>query len=171
MALTKCAECGAEISTQAKVCPRCGAKLRRPAGPIGIVVVVGLGLIFLVGQLQKPEAEAKQRRAIAAAEAAKTPEDRKREALAAQREEAAYELTTLIKRAAYDPDSVKYISVKTDKTGDLACAQYRAKNAFGALIIAGAVIKNRTVYQELSDWQRLCRSKGLIDLTFHFSHY
>lgn len=44
MALVKCKECGAEISTTAKVCPRCGAKQKRT----GLVVMLFLVLIALV---------------------------------------------------------------------------------------------------------------------------
>lgn len=53
MALTKCSECGAQVSTRAQACPGCGAK---PAVPTSIVtwvvvlLVVGLGIKTFVAQ-------------------------------------------------------------------------------------------------------------------------
>lgn len=51
MALTKCGECGGEVSTQAKACPKCGApppKQKAPGVPgwLSLVIVVGLVAFF-----------------------------------------------------------------------------------------------------------------------------
>jgi len=42
MALTKCNECGNEVSTKAKTCPKCGAKVK----PKGISLLGWIGIIF-----------------------------------------------------------------------------------------------------------------------------
>lgn len=49
MALVTCHECGNEISTQAKLCPKCGApvKAKQSVG-FGTVVVVALGVLLLL---------------------------------------------------------------------------------------------------------------------------
>ncbi|MFC2974707.1 hypothetical protein ACFOJE_21170 [Azotobacter bryophylli] len=40
MAIAKCKECGGQVSTSAKTCPHCGAKVRRKVGAIGWVFVL-----------------------------------------------------------------------------------------------------------------------------------
>jgi hypothetical protein len=63
MALTKCKECGKEISTEAKSCPSCGVVLKKKTGYFFYIVVSLLIviLLFMVGSLMnsdstKPEA-------------------------------------------------------------------------------------------------------------------
>ena len=48
MAMKKCKECGADISSSAKVCPKCGKKLKGSKSKIiiGIIIIfVGIGVI------------------------------------------------------------------------------------------------------------------------------
>lgn len=50
MALIPCHECKSEISSDAKVCPKCGAKIDHPNVPLRvililIVVFIGIGVI------------------------------------------------------------------------------------------------------------------------------
>lgn len=48
MAMKKCKECGADISSSAKVCPKCGKKLKGSISRIiiGIIIVfIGIGII------------------------------------------------------------------------------------------------------------------------------
>lgn len=47
MALTKCRECGSQISSSAAACPQCGAKPRRPGG-CAIVVLLFLAVLIVV---------------------------------------------------------------------------------------------------------------------------
>lgn len=46
MALKKCKECGNEVSSSAKTCPKCGKKLK--SGPLKIILII-LGFFFLLG--------------------------------------------------------------------------------------------------------------------------
>jgi len=48
MALTKCKECGNEVSTTAKACPKCGAKPPRKMGLLTKVALGFLGLTFVM---------------------------------------------------------------------------------------------------------------------------
>jgi hypothetical protein len=41
MALTKCAECGGQVSTAATSCPHCGAVQKKPVGAVGRVLAGG----------------------------------------------------------------------------------------------------------------------------------
>lgn len=43
MSMKNCKECGAEISSSAKVCPKCGKKLKHT----GIRVFIGIAIIFI----------------------------------------------------------------------------------------------------------------------------
>lgn len=50
MAMTKCRECGAEVSTKAEACPKCGAKRKANAGCgtlIGAAVLIVIVLAFI----------------------------------------------------------------------------------------------------------------------------
>src|SRR5690348_6510576 len=40
MAMTKCKECGAQISTKAEACPQCGAKHKKSSGCALVVLIV-----------------------------------------------------------------------------------------------------------------------------------
>ena len=53
MALRPCSECGASISSDAKVCPQCGkqAPHKKPLSPFAMVVLGGLLLIMLLRAL------------------------------------------------------------------------------------------------------------------------
>jgi hypothetical protein len=67
MALIKCRECGRDISNQAKSCPQCGAKVKKPVGPLGIFVVLVLAAVvvssFFISQ-KETETQAKQAQAL-----------------------------------------------------------------------------------------------------------
>jgi hypothetical protein len=44
MALTKCHECGHDVSTQANACPTCGAQAKKPSGTrLGLFLLAVLG--------------------------------------------------------------------------------------------------------------------------------
>lgn len=47
MAMTKCKECGNEISTKADACPKCGAKQVRTSGCAKVALVFIVGTVFL----------------------------------------------------------------------------------------------------------------------------
>src|SRR5690606_34728933 len=55
MAMTKCSECGTEISTKAEACPKCGAKQVRTSGCAKVVlafIIVFVGLM-IIGQCSR----------------------------------------------------------------------------------------------------------------------
>lgn len=45
MALVKCKECGSEVSTEAKACPKCGAKPPKKVGLLGWIAVLFVGVV------------------------------------------------------------------------------------------------------------------------------
>lgn len=48
MALTKCKECGHQVSKTAKACPSCGAKIKHFLDGCGVLLLVGIVLIVLL---------------------------------------------------------------------------------------------------------------------------
>ena len=71
MALTACKECGSEISTTAKACPKCGARVPKENSAVPVVALVLVGAFVLVailgmlGSRSEPSAKVLDRRAIA----------------------------------------------------------------------------------------------------------
>ena len=55
MALTKCKECGQDVSTSAKACPKCGAPVGHKVSPwlwgCGCLVLSGFGFLFMLAVL------------------------------------------------------------------------------------------------------------------------
>lgn len=113
MALTKCSECGHEISKTASACPSCGAKVKRTS--FVTKLVLGLIVLGVIGSILS-ERESEQRRSEEAAQAAReqarlaalTPEQRaaeekRRAAEAAAKKEA--ELRRLGLRWSYEESS------------------------------------------------------------------
>lgn len=48
MAMTKCKECKAAISTKAEACPQCGAKRPKPTSGCAMIMAIAIGLVFVV---------------------------------------------------------------------------------------------------------------------------
>lgn len=83
MAMTKCKECGAEVSTKAEACPKCGAKQAKKTSGCAIIVAGAFAVLIVIpmviGSVSSrkpltPEQAAQrqeERLAMAACEAAK----------------------------------------------------------------------------------------------------
>lgn len=56
MALNKCKECGNEVSTKAKSCPKCGAALKKPGGCLRVLgIIIGVSIFLgIVSSLSDP---------------------------------------------------------------------------------------------------------------------
>ncbi|MFC4161964.1 zinc ribbon domain-containing protein [Chitinimonas lacunae] len=52
MALIKCKECNNEVSSKAKICPKCGAKVVKYVHPVATILVIGAaiwGVLIMAG--------------------------------------------------------------------------------------------------------------------------
>lgn len=160
MAIIKCAECGRDVSTTAKSCPGCGAKIRKPTSAL-TKIVGGLLVVGFIGAALSPKSE--HASAPAAAPAQNTPEQLAAEA----KREAAFQRTVAVTRtirsALREPDSVKWESIRANDDASLVCIEYRARNGFGGMNREIAVIQGASVSQRPADWNKHC-TKALNDM-------
>lgn len=152
MALTKCQECGAEVSTKAGACPKCGAKQRRTNAVTKIVgTIFALGVVVAVISSVTRENEAQKKAAEEATRvAALTPEQRQREADAKKAEDAnkrfadqmflkAQLAAQAVRKSANDPASIQFAEAGYTDEGTVYLI-YRGKNAFNATILNRAIL-------------------------------
>ena len=146
MALIKCHECGNEVSTTAKACPKCGAEVKEPIklskpvwstrtklirwGLIVAVLLFPLGAIFYsASNYQSPYPEGY-----------KTPQEREAEVAADKRKEAferevkerwaVKEGERAVRSFMKDPESAIFKGTRVAENGML-CGMVNAKNEFG----------------------------------------
>jgi hypothetical protein len=61
MALTTCSKCGREVSTRARACPGCGARVKKPSGtPFGLFLLAVMGVMVLIGVVVRPRSASDQ---------------------------------------------------------------------------------------------------------------
>lgn len=156
MAIVKCHECGADVSTEAKACPKCGAKVKRPASRtkkllyslVAVVVVAGV-----VAQQQNPE----KRAAEAAA----------RDGQVAQLQAGRAAMNAL-KSSLRDPDSMKLDAVRVSDDRQIVCIEYRARNGFGGVNRSMAVFVDRKQQATDAAWNKHCL-KPMLDYATQLS--
>lgn len=141
MALTKCHECGNDVSTQAKACPKCGAKVKKPRrthGRLWILLGALLAVSIIVGNITTQTAADEEASRLAAL----NPEQRAAE-IARQKDEsdlssARFACRKFVEQSLHDPasaqfeDPLTYPAEKSKK--DIYRVQVRlsAKNGFNA---------------------------------------
>lgn len=109
MALKECNECRSMVSTSAKACPQCGAKIPKPK--LWLWIPLGLIMAFFIF-------------------AAMLPEDKNRSE--------AIKFTSIVKRMMKDPQSFEVVELRISNLGAF-CLTYRAKNSFNAYLQGHAV--------------------------------
>lgn len=154
MALKKCGECGGQVSSEAKSCPHCGAKRRKSVGPVGIMVVCGLGILFVSAAIDEPSPPPTL---TAEERAAKEADD--------ARFNLAFAVAKGIKTTLREPDSMKLEGLWTNEKADLACIEYRAKNGFGGMNLERVVFYNKQLTKDEGVWNRRCAGKDLHDMS------
>lgn len=163
MALLTCKDCKNQVSTDAKACPQCGAKVEKPHS-IGQWIFIGLATAWIVSCVAKGESEKELvARQQAEREAKKTPEQKEADRLAKVKTEAEFQLVVLgakrLKQMVKNPDSFKLGSViYTD--GGAICYEYHATNSFNAVVPGVFVIAKNTASQQAADWNKFCGGKS-----------
>jgi DNA-directed RNA polymerase subunit RPC12/RpoP len=174
MALIKCSECGREVSTQAKKCPQCGAKIKKPKKPVSSIValfVVAMGAFIIYGVIKGNQQRDDKQSVEAARVAALTPEQRAQEKADSSKRGAQLQLgaqgALALKHAAKDPEAFELRSAVVKLDG-ATCYNYRAKNSFGAVMPGEAVLsKAGHIYIKEQDeggfarvWNKECTVSG-----------
>lgn len=134
MAMTKCKECGTQISTKAESCPHCGAKRKKTSlltWLFLIFFVIPVLISVFIGAGSSPTPTAKK---------PKTPEE-----IRTERIESGFSawdgshraLERWIKKNLKDPDSYEHIETRYGDKGDhlIVNTKYRARNSFGGMTI------------------------------------
>jgi hypothetical protein len=152
MALGKCRECGVEVSTSAKVCPKCGVS--KPVKKTSLIVkmlagVLALGVLgSIVGQCTQANLQ-KQAEAEKARLALLSPEERAAEEKRLEEEKAAKEEQEAAAReAALSPKEKALKDVKLAKWG-------WEKGGFDNVMLIHATIKNEGK-RDVKDFEITC---------------
>lgn len=169
MALIKCAECGHQISTDAKACPSCGAKPPKRTS----LLTWALGGLFAIGVIGAVANSGRSNNEATPAKALSPEEAKQAEARKLQEAGALHGARTL-KASMKDPESfeLKQLLLMTDGT---ACYTYRAKNSFNATLQSSAVLTQGKAMQFLVEskdgnrfvttWNAKCAKATGDDLT------
>ena len=174
MALITCQECKHEVSTEAKTCPNCGAKVRPPKKPMSSTMKLLLGLLG-IGFLASVMVEGNKKDEVKKAEeqrvASMTPEQRENEKAVKAKRDTQLQMAgagaLTIKKAMKDPEAFELKSLVVKPNGT-ACYEYRAKNSFGAILPSSAVLssKGKLLTQErdgnsfVAVWNKECTPAG-----------
>lgn len=147
MALTKCHECKAEISSEAIACPKCGAK--PPKETSRFTLAVG-GLFAIAVAMGVANSVNHPETATPAVSAADAEADTRRVATAT-------EAANAIKRVAREPESVKFEALGVSDDAQVVCMQYRARNGFGGMAREFAIFSgNRGSTATAAAWAKKC---------------
>jgi hypothetical protein len=150
MALIKCTECGQQISDEAKRCPSCGAKVKKPASflwwVLGAMVVYGV-----VSGAMNPSETPPQ----------KTEAEKQAEAEASQKLGLDIARTKALKQSTKNPASFEL--VEAIRMDDLAlCITYRGTNSFNAVVTENKVLLKDW---KTGEWNKSCSGKTGADVT------
>jgi hypothetical protein len=153
MALTKCHECGREISSESKTCPLCGAKAKKPTG-MAVKILAVLFAIGLFGMIIRGSEET--------ADQPSSPQD--------PLKEMRYEKTAIaaktLKNAMRNPDSFQVESILASDDAGIVCVRYRSQNGFGGMNREYVVYRNGKPSQNREVWNKYCTDMPLNDMTY-----
>lgn len=156
MAMSKCKECGAEISTKAKACPKCGASNEGPSSLK--VVIVMVSVFFVVGVIADGCSNRSGRLSSKAAQ------EKDREFSWVEKGKGA------ISARLKDPASAEFRNTFYSKSGNvhMTCGEVNSKNSFGGYagfqrFISAGDASTSFLESDVKDfdvlWQKMCAPK------------
>jgi hypothetical protein len=164
MAIVKCKECGADVSTTAIACPKCGAAGKgRPvliARRTSLVTWLVLGIIILVvyQYATAPPTPTKP---------PPSPEQAAADKAYSERLEVAIAGAKRLKQAMRDPESLTLETAMLIGKGDAVCYEYRSRNGFNGMNKGQAVLLPETGQFYASEqagfhaaWNKACGGKS-----------
>ena len=160
MALLKCKECKASVSSDAKACPGCGAAPPKSMSRLQVLFVGAclIGIAAAVSQ-QSNSTPTPAAKSLTADEVAYKAKEAAFEVAEAAKEKeragfAARSVAAAVMSALRDPDSAKFTYVGVNDAATVACLQYRARNGLGGMNQDIAVIANNKATSKAADWER-----------------
>lgn len=155
MSIIKCHECGGQVSDEAKACPSCGAKPKKPVGRLGIIFAAIFG-IAMFKACTPPDRPAPPQ---------KTPEQIEREKLEDKKITDAVNFVKIIKQSTREPDSFLVENVSVNKDATIICVVYLGKNGFGGVSQEIVAMANGKLHREHAALKKHCTGNDLEDFT------
>lgn len=165
MALIKCKECGAQVSTKANACPACGAvrpkQTRAATWFIGAVAVFAIGGTILEANKSKVNYQTTATQAIAPQRP--PPPERTPAQLKADREiNTVLAGARALKSAMKKPETFEIISASMID-GKVICYEYRARNSFNDRRTEYYVVTDTVSNGKPETWNKYCAGKSGTD--------
>lgn len=153
MSLIKCNECGNEVSTEAKTCPKCGVKVKKPTSSATKLAVILLGIAFVGAIVSENES----------ASVPETPEIKAQKEAESKRYVAAFGTSKTIRSSMRDPESLKFETLLVNDDSSVVCAEYRARNGFGGMNRELMIVTKDKTSQSTAAWNKHC-TKSMYDM-------
>jgi len=160
MSLLKCHECGQSVSSEAKACPSCGAKVRKPTS-IAAIILSGLILFGIV--------QCSMNNATKSPPPPKTAAELSQEKAGEDRFQTTAALVALLKKSTRNPDSFQLDAVGANDDASIVCVNYRGQNGFGGISVETVVFNNGKASKSEKDWNIFCAGQPLHDMK-HVRH-
>lgn len=162
MSLSKCDQCGLQVSTEAKACPSCGAPPPKGISPWRVLLIGTFCLGVYSCSSGIPDAHKGSDVLPPTAEQIET--DKRADASDAARFGLAIDTAKAVRSVMRDPDSLRFDTMLVNRDATISCARYRAKNGFGGMNQEGAVVVNSSLQKATkANWSRYCEA-GMVDL-------
>ena len=179
MALITCRECQKQVSTEAKTCPSCGAKViipkpaKKPASDKSIMkgLLVGFGIIMVLSVIgsfresQKSPEQLQQEASAREADRKHRAEIEQEKAMKTQRENRAANVAAAIRHSSRNPDNISWENILTNEDATVVCITARLENGFGGMTRESIVAANGGFSNKTKDWNKHCAEKKLFDVT------
>jgi ssDNA-binding Zn-finger/Zn-ribbon topoisomerase 1 len=163
MAMVKCTECSAEVSSQAKACPQCGGPIKKKHSRLQWLFL-GVATVGIVSAMLASQNASDEKAAEAASiEALKTPEQRATEQAQKVKKEAEFQRAvagaSALKRGAKNPESFKLDNAFITQAGAM-CFSFFGTNSFNATVPGYAVeVAGKLRSDDPASWNKHCAEK------------
>lgn len=150
MALVKCKECGAEVSTKAASCPNCGGPIK-PKAKVGCLGAIGLIVVaFILAAVITESINPTKPPPVAA------PEQEAQKKQEQARGARVVGAGVVLRESLRNPDSVVWESIRANDDASIICFEYRAQNGFGGMNRGSMAFINNTPSQSVQIWNKNC---------------
>ncbi|EKT4488947.1 MULTISPECIES: zinc-ribbon domain-containing protein [Shewanella] len=175
MALVKCKECGEQVSTKAKSCPKCGAKPPKKTSFLTWAVLAFIVITVYGAYQQESNMTPEQKAARAEKREVEKAEEAKRDAEKKAAQDEKYKEYAWIEKGKdavlarlKDPKSAEFKDVYFFRGADnvpMTCGQVNSKNSFGGFVgfqhfVSGGSPDMTFLQNEVDDfasvWNKFC---------------